>query len=867
VVTDTNAAAVNAKQMSATNSFVVVVNEVNVAPVLPGQINRTINELTLLTVTNMASDSDLPGDVTATGSLTSKSDAASSVPQRFYRVVLVQPPTGPAPVIQSIYPTNGIATITWSSTAGQTYRVQYKNNLNDPSWTDLPANTLSYQLLNPPPGAGISSSGVIKWATEEGQGPSTNTFTTVVTDNGVPALSTTNSFVVVVNEVNVPPVLPGQINRTINELALLTVANTASDSDLPVNGLSYALSGPAGASIDANGVITWTPTEGQGPSTNTFTTVVTDTNAAAVNEKQMSATNSFVVVVNEVNVPPVLPGQIGRTINELTLLTVVNTASDSDEPVNGLSYALSGPSGASIDANGVITWTPTEGQGPSANTFTTVVTDTNAAAVNAKQMSTTNSFVVVVNEVNVAPVLLGQTNRTINELTLLTVTNTASDGDLPANGLSYALSGPGGASIDGNGVITWTPAEGQGPSTNTFTTVVTDTNAAAVNAKQMSATNGFVVMVNEVNVAPVLPWQINRTVPMLVQLTVTNTASDSDLPVNALTYALSVPSGAGGASIDAHGVITWKPPFLGLGTYTFTTVVTDTNPAAVNSKQLSATNSFVVEVTLDNSVNAPPVLPEQTNRTINELTLLTVTNTALDPNFPANALSYVLNGPSGASIDTNGVISWTPTEAQGPGTNTFTTVVTDNGAPPLSATNSFVVVVNEMNVAPVAAGGSYIVSNATLTVTAPGVLGNDFDADVPANSLTAVLVEGPAHGALSLSANGGFSYTPTSGFNGTDTFAYQANDGQTHSAVATVTITVSNQVQFRITSIIVSNGVAWIAWDSVSGQTYHLQYKDSLSDPSWNDLAPAVTATGPTAGKSDTVDSVPQRIYRIKLVP
>jgi hypothetical protein len=78
---------------------------------------------------------------------------------------------------------------------------------------------------------------------------------------------------------------------------------------------------------------------------------------------------------------------------------------------------------------------------------------------------------------------------------------------------------------------------------------------------------------------------------------------------------------------------------------------------------------------------------------------------------------------------------------------------------------------------------------------------------------------------------------------------------------------VSNQVQFRITSIIVSNGVAWITWDSVAGRTYHLQYKDSLSDLSWNDLAPDVTATGPTAGKSDAVDNVPQRIYRIKLVP
>jgi predicted transcriptional regulator len=779
VVTDTNAAAVNAKQLSTTNSFIVVVNEVNVAPTPPVQTNRTINELTLLTVTNTASDSDLRAEVTATGSLTSLSDAVGNVPQRFYRVLLVLPAGGQVPVIQTINVINGIATITWNSTAGHTYRVQYKNNLTDSNWSDLPSNTLSYQLLNPPAGAVINSRGVITWTPTEEQGPSTNTFTTVVTDNGVPALSTTNSFIVVVNEVNTAPVLPGQVNRVINEQTLLTVVNTASDSDLPANGLSYTLSGPSGASIDANGVITWTPTEGQGPDINTFTTVVTDTNAAAVNAKQLRATNSFMVVVNEVNVAPTLPAQTDRTINELTLLVVTNAADDSDVPANGLSYALSGPSGASIDANGVITWTPTEGQGPGINTFVTVVTDTNAAAVNAKQLSATNSFVVVVNEVNVAPTLPTQTDRTINELSLLTVTNTASDSDVPANGLSYALSGPSGASIDANGVINWTPAEGQGPSTNTFTTVVTDTNAASVNAKQLSATNSFMVVVNEVNTAPVLLEQTNRTINELTLLTVTNTASDGDMPANGLNYVLSGPSGA---SIDANGVITWTPTeWQGPSTNTFTTVVTDTNPAAVNAKQLSATNSFVVVV---NEVNVVPVLPAQADRTIPNRTLLTVTNTASDSDVPVNLLSYVLSGPSGSSIDANGVIAWTPGAGQGQSTNTFVTVVTDTNAAAvnakkLSATNSFVVVV--------------------------------------VRELDALIVPNP--------------------------------------------------IQLQITSVVMSNGFATINWNSVADQTYRVQYKSGFNDEDWTDLSPDTTAAGPTASKSDEVGGVPQRFYRVMLVP
>src|SRR5205823_3913265 len=143
-------------------------------------------------------------------------------------------------------------------------------------------------------------------------------------------LSATNSFTVVVNEVNSAPVLPATTNYTINELTTLTVTNTASDSDIPANTLIYSLavSNAAGAvtnaGISASGVITWTPTEAQGPSTNTFTTTFT-TNCSS----NLSATNTFTVVVNEVNSAPVLPATTNYTINELTTLTLTNTASDS----------------------------------------------------------------------------------------------------------------------------------------------------------------------------------------------------------------------------------------------------------------------------------------------------------------------------------------------------------------------------------------------------------------------------------------------------------------------------------------------------------------------------------------------------------
>ena len=96
------------------------------------------------------------------------------------------------------------------------------------------------------------------------------------------------------------------------------------------------------------------------------------------------------------------------------------------------------------------------------------------------------------------------------------------------------------------------------------------------------------------------------------------------------------------------------------------------------------------------------------------------------------------------------------------------------------------------NTAPVAANDSYSVNEDTpLNVVAPGVLGNDTDADC--NPLTAVLVSGPlaSQGSLTLNANGSFGFTPTLNFNGPATFTYKANDGTADSNTATVTITVT----------------------------------------------------------------------------
>src|SRR5262249_23530599 len=160
----------------------------------------------------------------------------------------------------------------------------------------------------------------------------------------------------------------------------------------------------------------------------------------------------------------VLAAIANQTINEGSPLSVTVSATDSDVPANTLSFSLvSPPAGASINgSSGLFSWTPTEAQGPGSYTITVQVSDSRSPA-----LSDTKSFTVTVNEVNNAPTLAVIANQTVNEGSLLTVTASGSDSDVPANTLTYSLvSAPTGASINASsGVFTWTPSEIQGPST------------------------------------------------------------------------------------------------------------------------------------------------------------------------------------------------------------------------------------------------------------------------------------------------------------------------------------------------------------------------------------------------------------------
>ena len=162
-----------------------------------------------------------------------------------------------------------------------------------------PGQTLSFSGMGLPPHANLSpATGLITWPTLEADGPGTNVFKVIVSDNGQPALSATGLVTVVVREVNQPPTFLEEVpDFTINEGVPLTVTNRASDADVPANVLMFSLGSgsPVGAAINpASGVFTWQPNSTQGPSTNIIAVVVTDNGVPP-----LSATQQFVVIVRD----------------------------------------------------------------------------------------------------------------------------------------------------------------------------------------------------------------------------------------------------------------------------------------------------------------------------------------------------------------------------------------------------------------------------------------------------------------------------------------------------------------------------------------------------------------------------------------
>ncbi|WP_039036287.1 MULTISPECIES: Ig-like domain-containing protein [Pseudoalteromonas] len=103
------------------------------------------------------------------------------------------------------------------------------------------------------------------------------------------------------------------------------------------------------------------------------------------------------------------------------------------------------------------------------------------------------------------------------------------------------------------------------------------------------------------------------------------------------------------------------------------------------------------------------------------------------------------------------------------------------------------ITINPINDAPNALNNTYNISNdGTLTVSAPGLLGNDSDVDLDELTVDVAPVNEPLRGQLTLFADGSFEYQGEPNMQGEDSFQYKVIDNQGGEATATVFIVSTN---------------------------------------------------------------------------
>ena len=333
------------------------------------------------------------------------------------------------PIISSIPKTSANATVAYS------YDVDASDVDNN--------NPLVYSLTNPPAGMEINeTSGLISWIPGADQ-VGINSVTVVVKDNGIPVKIDTQEFSITVLETNVKPDFNKTAILSANPDAEYSYQLEATDAN---NGdvLGFSLTTkPSGMSIDGNGKITWMPKANQaGPQE--VTALVTDNGTPF-----LTNTYTFFIEVAAANVEPVVDSVDVTTANpRVAYVYDVNATDGNVEDV--LTYSLvSEIVGMAIDADGVITWTPTADQS-GAQAVTVKVMDNGIP-----EKSINHEFTIDVAENNLAPVFGSLPLETVVEAGVeFSYTFTVTD----AEDFSLEVTGPDGYVFDAlTNTIKWTP--------------------------------------------------------------------------------------------------------------------------------------------------------------------------------------------------------------------------------------------------------------------------------------------------------------------------------------------------------------------------------------------------------------------------
>ncbi len=467
------------------------------------------------------------------------------------------------------------------------------------------------------------------------------------------------------------------------------------------------------------------------------------------------------------------------TVSEDGVLNIGSTegvlANDTDGDGDPLTATLvAGPASGTLalNADGSFTYIPNANFFGS-DSFTYNATDgggiSNVATVN-----------ITVEPVNDLPTAVNDEVSTDEDTELVGGSVVANDIDPDGDLLTAALVSDvqhGTLALSGDGAFTYTPEE------NFF-----GIDGFSYTVSDGTGTSGVATVTITVNSVNDLPTAVNDEYSTDEDTPLTIPApgvlgNDSDVEGDPLTASIVTGPLNGAVTMNSDGSFVYTPNANYSGIDGFSYLANDG----------SGDSMLVASVTITvNAVNDDPVAADDAY-SVDEDTTLSIDATAgvlaNDTDVDGDILTAALvSGPANGTLtlNTDGSFDYTP-NANFNGSDSFTYSVSD-GTTTVEATAT--ITVNAVNDLPEAVNDEYSTDEDTpLTIAAPGVLGNDTDAD--GDPLTVSIANQPQHGTVTLNADGSFVYTPEANFNGVDGFSYMASDGTGSSEVASVTISVN----------------------------------------------------------------------------
>jgi ELWxxDGT repeat protein len=767
-----------------------------------------------VTFTVSVSDNQIPPDVVS-GSITVNVDAA-------------EPPT--------------IITIpSQSATIGQFFTINLRNYSYDPNSPPFP---LTFALgQGAPADANINAtSGVFTWTPSVTDGTGTFNIPFTVTDNETPAQSASGTLTIDVAAATVQPpafrTIPAQ-TVSQGETLSFNAGSYAYDPNTPPLPLTFSLgNAPPGAiNVDATtGVLTWNTASGVPTGTYSIDIVATDNSTPTNSDTAVLTIN--VVAAQSPTVSMSIPAQAVAAGQPITF-NLTPYATDANTPALPLAFSLvtTTLTGATLNpTTGVFQWTPPSNQAAGPVTVTFDVSDSLTSA-----SPTQGTFTIDVSAPAQPPTIrtIPAQSATAGSPFSINLSAFATDPNTPPLTLSYSLGAgaPSGASVNpSSGILTWTP-----PSNATAGPVTL--NFSVTNTADLTATGSFTINVAG---APVLAPTI-QTIPAQsatagspFSINLSADAKDPNTPPLSLSYSLGANPPAGAVLNPSSGTFTWTPPATqSAGPVTVSFSVT-------NTANLTTTGSFTIDVA---AAQAPTIQPIPTEAaTVGKAFQLDLSAYAKDPNSPALALTYTLNGlpPAGAVLNSSsGLFTWTPSASEAAGSVTigFTVINTAN----LSASGSFTIDVASAAgalppvVQPIPAQSATIGQAVSVNVGSYAS-----DPNTPPLPLTFTLAGNYPSGASINSHTGVLTWTPPAGYpTGPAFVTVNVADNQVppNITVAVITINVSSPpIANPVLTSLTSAAVADV------NQSFTLDVSKLASDPNPTPLPLTYSLSGAPAG-------------------